>query len=349
MKLKVSMRLREHNKSNRNRNTLRGRRKLLSETFYNSECVTASGSGRNRDSDEDDVRSYVQWMTSDGRVFIPASKTVPALARAVYEIHPSPTGGLLFERIPVRTEGLVNFPETNSDCVIKEIQTFWEREKIFASYNLTYKRGILLYGPPGSGKSCTIQLIIEDVIKRGGVVIRFTDPGLFIAGMRAFRQIEPDTPAVILMEDIDAILQRYCESEVLNILDGVNEVHKTVFLATTNYPDKLGPRITCRPSRFDKRFRIGFPSDVSRTIFFNHLIQQNGSDAKRVDVKQWVSDTDGMSIAHLKELFVAVIILGDDYDETIKTLQKMTEPLEDKDHSTEIGFGGKSRVDDYYN
>jgi len=90
-------------------------------------------------------------------------------------MHKSDNIGLYFEKIPVRSEGLLRFPDTNSERVVKEIQKFWEREDVFESYSLTYKRGILLYGP-GSGKSCTIQLIMEDVVNRDGIVIKFTDP-----------------------------------------------------------------------------------------------------------------------------------------------------------------------------
>lgn len=304
--------------------------------------------------DEGFLKTYVHWTTSDGRVFIPAAKTKPRLTPGVYEINLSPNIGLYFEKIPVKTEGLVRFPDTNSNKVVAEIQKFWEREAIFEEYKLTHKRGILLYGPPGSGKSCTIQLIMEDVVDRHGIVIRFTDPYKFIDGMRILRQIQLDTPAVVIMEDLDSILDMYSESEVLNILDGVNEVKKVVFLATTNYPEELGARIVNRPSRFDKRFRIGFPKAESRRIYFEHLI--SGANPKKlnaklkelkIDLDRWVEDTDNMSIAHLKELFVAVVILGDEYADAIKTLQSMKERLEDKDFDTGMGFATQ-KAKNYY-
>lgn len=312
-----------------------------------SHCNSTPASIENNANTET-VRSYVHWTTADGRIFRPAAKTTPKLTPGVFEIHPTPDDGLMFERIPIKTEGLVNFPESHSDGVIKEIKTFWNKQEIFKEYGLTYKRGIILFGPPGSGKSCTIQLIIEDLVERGGVVIKFTEPFLFISGMRILRQIQPETPVVVIMEDIDSILDRFCESEVLNILDGVNEVHKTVFLATTNYPEKLGGRIVNRPSRFDKRFRIGFPSDASRRIFFKHLLKQNTAEELGVDLERWVLDTDGMSVAHLKELFVAVVILGDKYEECIETLKGMKEVLEDKDYDTSMGFK-TAKSTEFYN
>lgn len=309
-----------------------------------------AGSYKDDDDGEEEglLNSYVHWTTSDGRVFIPAAKTTPKLTPGVYEIDQSQNIGLYFEKIPVKTEGLIRFPDTNSDRVVNEIQKFWDRESIFQEYKLTYKRGILLYGPPGSGKSCTIQLIMEDVVNREGIVIKFTDPYLFIDGMRVLRQIQYDTPVVVIMEDVDSTLEIYNESEILNILDGVNEVRKVVFLATTNYPEKLGARIVNRPSRFDKRFRIGFPSPASRKMYFEHLIAGKTPKELGIDLDKWVADTDEMSIAHLKELFVATVILGDPYEEAIETLQSMTEHLEDKDYDSNIGFAIK-KSNNFYN
>lgn len=292
---------------------------------------------------------YVQWGTSDGTIFLPSSKTMDCLTPGVYEIDSNSQTGVYFEKIPVKTEGLIRFSDTNSDKVVEEIQKFWERESFFKEYGIAYKRGIMLYGPPGSGKSCTVQLIMHDVVQRNGIVIEFGDPYLFIDGMRILRQIQPETPIVVIMEDIDSTLEIYNESEILNILDGVNDMYKVVFLATTNYPDKLGHRIMNRPSRFDKRFRIGFPSEESRRSYFNHIIGEKRVVELNVDIDKWVQDTDEFSIAHLKELFVAVVILGDEYDEALETLKKMKDEIEDKDYETPMGLVPPTKNDDFYN
>ena len=302
------------------------------------------------DEEDDNLRrkfanAYVHWTTSDGKTFIPASQTIKELTPGVYEIKKNHVVGLYFEKIPVKIENLVRFPETNSDRVLDEISKFWGRENMFLEYELSYQRGVLLYGPPGSGKSSTLQLVMHDVVARNGIVVKFNEPNIFLEGIRVLRQIQPATPVVAIMEDIDSILEIYNESEVLNILDGVNAVNKIVFLATTNYPEKLGARIVNRPSRFDKRYRIGFPTDLSRRMYFEHIISKGDKDRLaqklkdlNIDLDQWVKDTDEMSIAHLKELFVAVVILGDSYPEALEALRSMKEHLDDKDHDSEMGF-----------
>jgi hypothetical protein len=293
-------------------------------------------------SDEKDLAGLVQWTTGDGKRFVPASHTAEKLTPGVYEIQHSNTIGIYFERIPVLTLGLLRFPQTNSERVLEEIQKFWQKADIFKEYNLTHKRGIIMWGPPGSGKSCTIQLIMKDVVDRNGVVIKFTHPHLFNEGMRKFREIEPDTPVVVLMEDIDSILEQFNESEVLNILDGINQIEKAVFLATTNYPERLGARIINRPSRFDKRFFIGHPDEESRKLYFRHIIGDDKIKQLSIDLDRWVADTDEFSIAHLKELFTAVVILGDDYDEAVETLKTMKEEYITSDNDERrnpMGFG----------
>lgn len=290
-----------------------------------------------------ELGNLVQWTTADDKIFVPASHTRPGLVPGVFEIQHSPSIGIYFQRIPVKTEGLIRFPQTNSERVVREIQNFWMKEDIFREFHLAYKRGIILWGPAGSGKSSTIQLIMKDVVDRHGVVIKFTNPGLFMEGMRIFREIELKTPIVILMEDIDSILEVFSESDVLNILDGVDQVEKAVFLATTNYPERLGARILNRPSRFDKRFKIDHPNAESRMLYFNHLLGNRAPKELGIDIEKWVKDTDKFSIAHLKELFVAVVILGDDYAEAIETLESMKEIISSEDDRDRMmGFGGLS-------
>ena len=287
------------------------------------------------------LKGLVQWTTADGKSFVPAAQTQQKITPGVYEIQHSHTTGIYFQKIPVLAQGLLRFPQTNSEKVVTEIQKFWEREALFEEYNLTHKRGIILWGPPGSGKSCTIQLIMRDVVERQGLVIKFTHPSLFVEGMRVFREIEPDTPVVILMEDIDSILQDFNESEVLNILDGVNQIEKAVFLATTNYPEQLGERIINRPSRFDKRFKIGHPNAESRKMYIEHLIGKDRIHKLNIPIDKWVDDTEDFSLAHLKELFVAVVILGDEYAAAIETLSSMKEDNIDssQDENKFMGFG----------
>jgi len=287
-----------------------------------------------------------QFSSNDGTRFFPASHTSPTLKPGVYEIYCCSTRGIYFQKIDVKTDDLIRFPETNSEKVIEEIKTFWDREEFFRKYDLSYKRGIILWGPAGSGKSCTIKLVSQDVVERGGVVFKFTTPNLFCEGVRIFREIQPDTPIVVLMEDLDSTVDCYSESEVLNILDGVDQIDKVVYLATTNYPERLGGRILNRPSRFDRRHKMGHPQKKSRKIYFEHLIDEETREQFNIDIDRWVRDTRKMSVAHLKELFTSVCILGNSYEEAVKILRTMVEEKPKSTEDDESGFGFRTGDDD---
>ena len=276
-------------------------------------------------------RQFVQWMSSDEKSYFPASEVVKTVPPGLYDIKSS-MSGIYFERAPISLEGIVRFADTASDRVIKELDTFWQSEPKFRNNKIAYKRGLLLYGPAGSGKTSTIKIVASDMINRGGIIVRFGNSNTFADGMRILREVQPKTPVVALMEDLDAILDRNYESDVLNLLDGVEGVDKVAFIATTNYPEKLGSRIMNRPSRFDKKIFIGMPNAEARKTFLATKLE----DKSEVDA--WAKDTDGLSIAHLKELVVAVKILGDTYKDALDTLKGMKQLI----HSDQFDDFGKT-------
>ena len=283
--------------------------------------------------------AYCQWTSTDNTKFFPAGRTYSELGPALWEPKYCPNRGYFFEKVECNTNGLLEFPETNSKLIVEEIKNFWGLEDKYRQNKLAYKRGLLFWGPPGSGKSSTIKLILKDVFERDGVAIKFGNPSVFIECMRIIRTIQKLTPIVFLLEDIDAIIEEWGETEVLNILDGVETTDKVVYLATTNYPEKLGERIINRPSRFDRRYKMPHPSKASRRLYLEHLLKNQAPGDVEVDLDKWVKDTVGMSVAHLKELYTAVCILGDPYKTVIDSLQSMVENRlsSDEDKNT-LGF-----------
>lgn len=278
--------------------------------------------------EEEILRTHDRWSYRHG-AFFASSKTTDKLAPGVYDIGRSDEG-IYFLPVGGRDDELLLFPGSVINEVVEQIETFWEREAIFRRYELPFRRGILLYGPPGSGKSSTARLISDNVVKKGGVVFLFNRPDYFMSGYRLFRRIQPDTPVVVVMEDLDAIFDQFPESAVLNMLDGVESVDKTVFLATTNFMEKLSERVTNRPSRFDRRYKVPHPQPEARRMYFESLLR-DGDEIP--DLERWVKDSHGLSLAHLKEMFVGVVLLGDTYDEVLAAMNNMRE----KAHSANDG------------
>jgi Cdc6-like AAA superfamily ATPase len=269
---------------------------------------------------EEHVTEKCRWAEADGSYMITYNThTVQEMQPGMYDMAATQQG-IVFSSVTTRSDELLTFPGTDQEQIIEDITTFWASEAKFRKHDLPYKRGILLYGPPGSGKSSTVRLVCRDVIARGGIVFQFTNPDLFVSGYRVFRQVQPETPIVVIMEDLDTILDRSNESRILNLLDGAESADQVVFLATTNYPERLGPRIMNRPSRFDRVYRVPHPGLQARELYLENIA--GGAD---IDVKGWAKQTGGLSLAHLKELFIGVEIMGGDEKQTIKVLRGMRE------------------------
>jgi len=108
-------------------------------------------------------------------------------------------------------------------------------------------------------------------------------------------------------------------------------------LASTNFPRKLGARIINRPSRFDDRIFVGMPSLESRLAYLKLVTADEPLSEGQAEV--WAHDTEGMSLAHLRELVVAVRCLEQDYAEVVERLKSMrVMPKESEGIGGDMGF-----------
>jgi SpoVK/Ycf46/Vps4 family AAA+-type ATPase len=291
------------------------------------------------------VDVHMKWRVADDGLYTAVGHTTPTMPPGVYDIVVDSRGQLFWQEIEPRTDDIIRFPNAPIDEVVSEIERFWSREAKFKQYGLPFKRGILLWGPPGSGKSCTLQMVAREMVKLGGYVVQFNSVEHFVTGYRMLRSVQPESKLVVLMEDLEEIMKGKSssgESRILNLLDGIESTHKVVFLATTNYPWELGPRISNRPSRFDHRVHVGHPDKVAREMYLNALIELDDTDP--IDKAAYVRDSDGLSLAHLKELFVACHILGEDYEDAVERLKGMKDKVSSVNDGEEFkppeGWGG---------
>lgn len=277
------------------------------------------------------------WSVS-GQAFFPTEYTVEELPPGYYVIENSERG-IYFYKTPMNLDDLMILPDSTSEEILKQIEYFWTREQQFRELGFLWKRGIMLHGPAGGGKTSTLQLLSKSIIEKGGISIYLKNPHNTARGLEILRRIEPNRPIVVLLEDIDALIKDYGESEILAILDGELQIDNVVFVATTNYPEDLDKRLINRPSRFDVVVQIDMPTAEARSLYLRTKNPRLARD--REELNRWVKESKGFSVAHLKEMILAVEALGEDVDVTIARLKKMmtSRPSSNDHESNRIGFG----------
>jgi len=268
-------------------------------------------------------RDFESWNKHGNTIFAPSGETVPMLPPGLYRCARNNQIGDHLIRQKVTTDDLIEFDsDSDSTKVIQEIESFWDKKDSFESRGLLHKRGILLSGDPGSGKTSIIQILVKKMIDRGGIVLYPTnEPDIVVNMLQAIRRIQPDTPICLLMEDFEVLCRpgSYEENRWLAILDGECQVDNIVYLATTNYIEKIDKRFTDRPSRFDLIVSITMPNRAQRK---QYLVAKE-KELKGDLLEEWLDKTDGFAVAHLKEMIVSVFCMGHSFEATLDRMEKM--------------------------
>lgn len=261
---------------------------------------------------------FVHYSFSDN-IYSPCSITCKTLPSGVYDVILS-KGNILFIKKSIKSDEWLPVHSDFINLLIQETKKFWEKRDIYISNKLMHKRGILLHGPAGSGKSILCKQLIKELITDGGVVFICSDPNVLSQGLSLFRKIEPMRKVICLFEDIDTIIRNYGEFHLLELLDGDDSHEYILNIATTNYPENLNPRFISRPRRFDRVELIPYPPDNIRRLFFQYKGMKEGEE-----LDKFVEKTEGFSYSALTELFIGVKILENDFNIMISRLKTLME------------------------
>lgn len=215
-------------------------------------------------------------------------------------------------------ENLVFDEESTIVEVMNDIRTFFKKETkvTYDRIEIPYKRGIILHGTPGNGKSTAIREIIRTVEGVSKVVVKVGHRAI-TRTLASLMQALDGQPAIIIIEDIDSMITDHNRSEFLNILDGVEVKSGIFFIGTTNYPDKIDPAFMNRSGRFDRTYEIGNPSEKMRRNFFKsrkvgdllaeYKVFKDGNkpDSDKGVIDLFVNYSDNLPMASLKEILTS--------------------------------------------
>lgn len=198
------------------------------------------------------------------------------------------------------------------ESILKDVRDFLESGKWYFDRGIPYRRGYLLYGPPGSGKTSFIQALAGE-LDYNICILNLSEANLTDDRLNHLMNHIPQR-SLLLLEDIDAAFNQRDQSDasgyksgvtfsgLLNALDGVASSEETITFMTTNHPEKLDPAIL-RPGRIDYRMLIDNASEYQIREMFLRFYEGEENKAEQFVNK---SRELGVSIstAQLQGLFV---------------------------------------------
>ncbi len=187
--------------------------------------------------------------------------------------------------------------------------------ELFVRLGIEPHSGILLYGPPGCGKTLLAKVIASEseanMFPINGPEIMNKYYGETEAKLREiFKEAKDNSPSIIFIDEIDAIapkreevygdVEKRVVAQLLALMDGLDDRGNVIVLGATNRPDSVDPALR-RPGRFDREFEISVPNEEGRLEIL--LIHTRGMPLHDdIDLKDLSSELHGYTGADIKSL-----------------------------------------------
>lgn len=208
------------------------------------------------------------------------------------------------------------FKEELLQSVREAVESFFVHKSAMQSFGFAWKRGILLVGPPGTGKTMVCKAAAASLENLPFLYVRDLRERASKDSIRSiFQRARKLSPCILVMEDMDSLINDQNRAVFLNEMDGFQSNDGILIIASSNHPEKIDEALLKRPSRFDRVFHIGLPELSERREFCRRLLTRDTLAEKLApgfDVEKLCSEvaqkTDGFTPAYLKEAFVAAAI-----------------------------------------
>lgn len=215
----------------------------------------------------------------------------------------------------VTWDDLVLPPQLQAD-LRDAVEGFFKHRDAFARLGFAWRRGILMIGPPGTGKTMVCKAIAAALPELPFLYVRDFREGREPDAIKTiFERARQLAPCILAFEDIDGLVVEGNRTVFLNELDGLRNNEGLLIVASSNHPGKIDEALLKRPSRFDRVFHLGLPGYEERREFCRRLLSRS-SLAERIDpalalddlARQVAERSDGFTPAYLKEVFTSAAL-----------------------------------------
>lgn len=227
-----------------------------------------------------------------------------------------------FQPVDIRSDSFIQFPE--QDQLKTDIDKFLCSKDVYDNLGFTFRRGYLVHGPPGNGKTGLIRSLAKEYKDKTHIFWLSEIPS---SSMLASLNKMTSNKIVIFEEIVNQNNQLdFHMSEFLMFLDGESSLKNSLIIATTNYPEMLQKNLADRPSRFDVILEIKEPTESMTNRFFEQFLKRP-LESNEIAYQKF-------SIAQIKE----IVLLHKLYD---ISLTKAAERMKTQSEAFKRGFQEK--------
>jgi len=236
----------------------------------------------------------------------------------------------------------IYLPSETKTLIKNNILNFFDKKEIFDANSIPFRRGILLIGAPGTGKTY-LGGILHSIMKDVSFIWTKAADLDYQQSFQMIAAFASDvSPSVLFFEDIDYLDpgNRIVMSEFLNVLDGQPPLENVLFVTTCN-SDKLPPNLGDRPGRIDCKISFPLPEESIRLKYLRDLTKAKNLILDDSELQELAKNTEGFTPAHLKNFieFAMLIAINENSIHENKTV-KVTVDIAKK--ALEIIKSGKS-------